>query len=197
MFCPQIGWESCVRKGKKANVHTSGKHRNKWIKVISPMIFTVISLVGFAGIAVAIYGGTESANSPTLESNALLKASVLLFLACYLAFVVLFLIFLRHWQDIPEGERSLIVAFACCAPFMVVRFLFGIIGTFVDSLRPQFSVLTGDVTTFLCMAVLEEIIVVGIIVYTGMRLDKLPAELRKASPKDTENQGRWSRFRRR
>ncbi|KAF4627012.1 hypothetical protein G7Y89_g11146 [Cudoniella acicularis] len=59
---------------------------NKFTNTIHPKIFTFISILAIAGIALAIYGGTESADSPTLSSNALLKASVLLFVACYLSF---------------------------------------------------------------------------------------------------------------
>jgi hypothetical protein len=40
-------------------------------------------------------------------------------------------------------------------------------------LRPKFSVLTGDVSTFLFMAVIEEIFVVAFFVFTGMRLESL------------------------
>lgn len=58
---------------------------------------------------------------------------------------------------------------------------YGILGTFVGSLRSQFGVLTGDVTTFLCMAVLEEIFVVAFFVFTGMRLERLPPALRNGA----------------
>ena len=155
------------------------ENRNKFVNSIHQKIFSIISLAGIAGIVLAICGGTESADSPTLATNDLLKASVILFVACYLAFVCLFLIFLRQWQAIPPGEHKLLLCFAYCAPFMVVRFLYGILGTFVESLRFQFSVLTGDVTTFLGMAVLEEIFVVAFFVFTGMRLERLPPALRK------------------
>ena len=68
---------------------------------------------------------------------------------------------------------------------MVVRFLYSILGTFVESLRSQFGVLTGDVSTFLCMAVLEEIVVVAFFVFTGMRLERLsPAFKNGAEPHD-------------
>lgn len=157
------------------------QYSNKFANIIHEKVFSVISLAAIAGIVLAIYGGTESADSPTLDTNALLKASVLLFAACYVAFLLLFLILLRRWHDIPSRENRLLICFACCAPFMVVRFLYGIIGTFVENLRPQFSVLIGDVTVFLCMAVLEEIFVVGFIVIVGLGLERLSPELRKAS----------------
>ncbi|KUJ22316.1 uncharacterized protein LY89DRAFT_575798 [Mollisia scopiformis] len=159
---------------------------NKFVNTIHQKIFSAISLLAIAGIVLAIYGGIESANSPTLATNDLLKASVILFVASYLAFVCIFLIFLRQWHIIPSGEQKLLLCFAYCAPFMVVRFLFSILGTYVESLRSQFGVLTGDVTVFLCMAVLEEIIVVALFVYTGMRLERLPPALRNgAKPRDS------------
>lgn len=160
--------------------------RNKFVKTVHQKIFSAISLCGIAGIVVAIYGGTISANSPTLATNDLLEASVILFVACYLSFVCLFLVFLARWSSIPQGEQKLLICFACCVPFMIVRFLYGILGIFVESLRAQFSVLTGSVTAFLCMAVLEEIFVVASFVFTGMRLDRLPPELRAgAKPRDS------------
>lgn len=133
----------------------------------------------------AIYGGIQSADSATLATNNLLKVSVIIFVACYLAFMGLFLIFLRQWKAIPKAEQKLLLCFACCLPFMVVRFLFGILGTFDESLRSQFSVLAGNVTIFLCLAVLEEIFVVAFFVFTGMRLERLPPALRDdAKPDD-------------
>lgn len=159
-------------------------NRNKFVNIIQQKIFSVISLASLAGIALAIYGGIQSADSPTLETNNLLKVSVIIFVACYLAFVCLFLIFLRQWKAIPQDEHKLLLCFACCVPFMVVRFLFGIIGTFDERLRSQFSVLAGDVTTFLCMAVLEEIFVVAFFVFTGMRLERLPPALRNDGKPD-------------
>ncbi len=158
--------------------------RNRFVNTIYQKIFSLISLVAIAGIVLAIYGGTDSANSPTLATNDLLKVSVLLFAACYLSFIGLFLIFMRRWHDVPQSEQKLLFCFAVCVPFMVVRFLYSILGTWVQSLRPHFSVLTGDVTTFLCMAVVEEIFVVAFFVFTGMRLDRLPPALRDGAKVD-------------
>lgn len=151
--------------------------------MISPKVFAAISLVTIAGLALGIYGGTQSASDPDLATNTLLKVSILLFVGAYVAFVCLFLVFLRYWNDFPKGERKLLVCFAACAPFMAVRFLYNILGDLVSSLTLEFNVLVGNVTIFLCMSVLEEIVIVGIIVVTGLRLQLLPPELRNPSNK--------------
>jgi hypothetical protein len=64
---------------------------------------------------------------------------------------------------------------------MVVRFLYGILGVYVERLRSQFSILTGDVTTFLCMDVIEEIFVVAFFVFTGMGLVPFSPELKNGT----------------
>lgn len=153
-------------------------NRNKWLHLINDRIFTLISLVMIAGIVLAIYGGSESADSATLATNAFLKASVILFVAGYIAFAGIFMMCLREWKVLPKGEQRLLLCFAASAPFMVVRCLFSILGDYVRSLRGEFGVLTGNVTAFLCMSVLEEIIVVAFFVLAGMSLDRLPPEMK-------------------
>jgi hypothetical protein len=59
--------------------------------------------------------------------------------------------------------------------------MYGILRTYVERLRPQFSVLTGDVSTFLFIAVVEEIFVVAFFVFTGMRLGSLSASLKNGT----------------
>ena len=127
---------------------------------------------------VGIYGGIESSESANLGTNDLLKAGVICFAASYVVFAFLFLFFLTQWRKIPTTERPLLLCFAYCAPFMVVRFLYSILPDFVQSLRAQFNPLIGNVTTFLCMAVLEEIFIVACYIFIGMRLESLPPELK-------------------
>ncbi|ORY64487.1 uncharacterized protein BCR38DRAFT_370176 [Pseudomassariella vexata] len=150
---------------------------NRFVNAVDPKLFTGISLTGFTAIALAIHGGTQAAEAygstaTTLQSNAETKAATMLFLATYLASVIMFLLMLRKWQAIPKPEHKLLICFAVCAPFIIVRLLYSIIGNFTGNL--QFSALFGNVTIFLVMAVLEEIVVVGFTIVTGMRLRILP-----------------------
>ena len=134
--------------------------------------------MAIAGLVLGIYGGTESAESANLGTNALLQASVICFAACYVAFLALFVFFWTQWTAIPENERPLLLCFVCSIPFMVLRYLYSILPDFVNSIRPTFNPLVGNVSAFLFMAVVEEIVIVGGYIFTGMRLRKLPPELR-------------------
>lgn len=127
---------------------------------------------------VGIYGGIDSTESADLGTNDLLKASVICFAAAYIAFLSLFLLFLTALSRFPPKERWLLYAFACCIPFMVVRLLYSILPSFIPSIRNNFNALFGNVTIYLFMAVLEEIVIVALYVYVGMKLDELPPELK-------------------
>ncbi|KAJ6111054.1 hypothetical protein N7486_003289 [Penicillium sp. IBT 16267x] len=151
---------------------------NMYFKKVHRLVFTAISLVSIAAIAIAIYGGTESAESASLGTNVLLKVSVILFTACYLAFWGLFFYFIGDRKALLEAEQKMFLCLPVCAPFMIVRLLYSILGDFVPSLRTDFSVLTGNVTAFLCMDVLEEIVVVAVYVLFGLGLEKLSPEMK-------------------
>lgn len=174
-------WETVSlvsERARKQKEITDKLFSNKFAKKIHEKVFTVISLVAIAGLVLGIYGGIDSSESSDLGTNALLKASVICFVAAYVAFLGLFLVFLTGLSKIPLNERPLLYGFAICIPFMVVRFLYSVLPDFISSIRDNYNSLFGNVTIYLFMAVLEEIIIVACYVYIGMRLDELPPELR-------------------
>ncbi|KAJ5764965.1 hypothetical protein N7520_004524 [Penicillium odoratum] len=151
---------------------------NMYFKKVHRLVFTAISVISIVAIAIAVYGGTESAESATLGTNAMLKVSVILFVVCYAAFWALFFFFIGDRKALPEAEQKMFLCMPIAAPFMIARLLYSILGDYVPSLRGQFSVLTGNVTIFLCMDVLEEIVVVAVYVYFGMGLKQLSPEIK-------------------
>lgn len=172
---------ACLVKMEIEGLLSYNYFRNKYAKKIHHKAFSVISLVAIAGLVLGIYGGINSSESADLGTNDLLKASVICFLAAYVAFLGLFLLFLTGLSRIPPNERPLLYGFAVCIPFMVVRFMYSVLPTFIPSIRDNYNALFGNVTIYLFMAVLEEIVIVACYVYIGMRLDELPPEL-KAPP---------------
>ncbi|KAL3705703.1 hypothetical protein TMatcc_009376 [Talaromyces marneffei ATCC 18224] len=148
---------------------------NKYAKKIHHKAFSVISLVAIAGLVLGIYGGINSSESADLGTNALLKASVICFLAAYVAFLGLFLLFLTWLSRIPPTNDPCFTALPAAFPS------WSVLPTFIPSIRDNYNALFGNVTIYLFMAVLEEIVIVACYVYIGMRLDELPPEL-KAPP---------------
>jgi hypothetical protein len=73
-------------------------------------------LASIAGIAMAIYGGIQSADSATLATNNWLKVSVIIFVACYLAFMCLFLISYDSGMLSPRPSKSCFSASHAASP---------------------------------------------------------------------------------
>ncbi|KAJ5991914.1 hypothetical protein N7451_007638 [Penicillium sp. IBT 35674x] len=149
-----------------------------YFKKVHRLVFTAIFVVSIVAIAIAVYGGTESAESASLGTNVMLKVSVILFTACYVAFWGLFFYFTGHRRALPEAGQKMFLCLPVCAPFMIVRLLYSILGDYVPSLRANFSVLIGDVITFPCMDVLEEIVVVAVYDIFGMGLKQPSPEMK-------------------
>lgn len=150
------------------------RERNRFvIHGISTRIFSLISLASLTGLSLGIYGGTKAAESSNhITSNSIVQAAVCIFLAIYVFAICLWGYLLRQWKYIPAEENKLMVCFAACAPFISVRLVYGLLADF--SGMKEFNPFEGDVTIFLCMAVLMEIIAVAFCVFTGLRLRVLP-----------------------
>lgn len=140
---------------------------------ISTRIFSLISLASLTGLSLGIYGGTKAAESSNhITSNSIVQAAVCIFLGIYVFAICLWGYLLRQWKYIPAEENKLMVCFAACAPFISVRLVYGLLADF--SGMKEFNPFEGDVTIFLCMAVLMEIIAVAFCVFTGLRLRVMP-----------------------
>lgn len=112
--------------------------------------------------------------------------SVIIYIAVYVVLFGLLAVFIPKKSQFPKGERKTMMFFALASPFMIARFAYSVIGDFATGgdLRLKFSQLVGNVTIFLCMAVIEEIIIVAIFIIGGLGLKELPQELRDVKPED-------------
>lgn len=155
---------------------------NELLVSVHHMIYFIISLFMMTGIVLVSWGSPLWTGTLDQLTNFLLKASVILFLASYLAFVCLFLICFGQWKAIPPGEQKLLTCFAYCVPFIAIRFIFGILRTFVESFRDEHRALS--VSLFLCMTVIQEIFVVAFFIFTFMNLERLPSTSRAGAQFD-------------
>jgi hypothetical protein len=131
-----------------------------------------VSIASLVGIGIAIRGGIEAAEASVAGTpNTLVKVAVIIFVVIYLIAIYIGLSIAHDRALIPHGERRLLVAFAVCAPLIAVRLIYALIADFGNN--PQFYVFGGNPTIWLCMAVLEEIAVVAIVVGVGLTLQIL------------------------
>lgn len=123
---------------------------------------TIISIVG---LVIGIVGISESSNSAT-------KAAMAIFLFVFAAVVACLLHMASGWKRLQtRDQKNAIRAVAISVPLILVRLAYSAIGDFGSgnkTISKYFGVLSGNPTIYLCMSVLEEIIVTGICIGFGL-----------------------------
>lgn len=119
----------------------------------------------------SIIGQVKSANSGSQDLvNFLSKIGVVIFLAAWAGLGFLFWSIVSRVKEVAPGERRILVAIGLSTPLLLVRVLYSLLGAF--SSDSKFNMLTGNPTTMLVMAVLEEIIICLLCLGTGLTLVK-------------------------
>lgn len=152
-------------------------HRSKRTMLHSSM-FHLIHLIIIVGLVLGIVGGIDAADnyitSGVYTPTDLNKAGTALFIVAYVAILILILIISFHVSHAEKGEKRLFIAVIISLPFILVRLIYSIISTFTHN--HSFNLLTGSVTVVLCLALIEEFIVVVVYEGTGLTLKKAPKE---------------------
>lgn len=152
------------------------------------MLAKIVSLVSLVGVSLGIFGGIKAGRSddPTkisIES----KIAVLIFTAVYLSVLLYFFLLLAQATHVQHGERRLMLAVCLSLPLIAVRLVYALVADFAND--HAFSYFSGGSTTiYLCMAVLEELVVVYLCIAIGLTVKKLATTnepMRKSS--DQEN----------
>ena len=143
-------------------------------------VFRLIGLISLVGVILAIVGGVNSSTSgmPT-KVDTKTKVGVVLFALTWLALCILLAMIATRISAVEPGEKRLVLAVAISVPFVFVRLLYSFLAAF--SKHEQFSSMTGSVTINLCMAIIEEFVVVMVLLGTGFTLRVLP-KIATASP---------------
>jgi amino acid transporter len=123
-------------------------------------------------LILAIVGATSVSNPSQIESNTEVHAAIILFLIVYIMIVAMALFAVCCTRQIPDEERILLKAVILALPFIFVKILYSLLSAF--SGLSVFNFVTGSKTADLCMAVLEEMVVVLLYLFAGIRVQTAP-----------------------
>lgn len=158
----------------------SSIHKKKQT-LLNSSVFHLVHLIIIVGLILGIVGGIDAANAyissgfKSYTPGPLNKAGTSLFIIAYIAILVLTAFLSFHTSAAEKGEKRLFLAVALSLPFLLVRLIYSIVFTFTHN--KDFNLLTGSVTVVLCVALIEEFIIV--IIYEGMGLT-----LKRVSPEE-------------
>lgn len=119
-------------------------------------------------LILSIVGGTRLSSSKTSEHSSgetFTKAGVIIFLISFIAIVAFALLTCTEFATLPWGEKRILYAVLASLPFLAVRLLYSLLADFIDDYT--FSTVDGNVTVQLCMAIIEEFIVVVFYLISG------------------------------
>ncbi|GAM42722.1 hypothetical protein TCE0_044r16966 [Talaromyces pinophilus] len=134
-----------------------------------PILFRLVGLISLVAMILSIVGQTT--NDSSLEAgytSSEVKAGIALFIVTWVASVFLTILMWFRYEGIEHGEHRLLWAVTISMAILFVRLLYSILSIFKHD--STFNLFSGNVTVFLVMDVLEEIIVVYIMILTGLTL---------------------------
>lgn len=146
-----------------------------------PRYFDLVGVISLAGLATGIAGAITSLHGSGLDITFSIDATVMvavsLFLLCFVM-MLLALGYLHHKARTHKlytaTEKKILTAVAVVSPFLLIRLVDAAIADYGKDLR-YFSDF-GDETIYLCMAVLEEIVIMMICLVVGFSIPPIPAE---------------------
>lgn len=152
------------------------------------LVSTILAIVGGSSISLDSYGTYKI---PTTS-----KLGAILYMVGFLGIVLVYLLSLPQTSVVPSKERRVPIAVSLALPFILVRLVYSVLSVFLQD--HLFSVATGSVAIRLGMAVIEELLVVGIYVILGFLVDKVNSPIKApitSRPRNATTE-RWSRDRR-
>ncbi|KAG4031028.1 hypothetical protein MFRU_010g01540 [Monilinia fructicola] len=151
---------------------------------IQPRALKLIEVLTLVGLILGIVGGINASDAYTTTGKWIpgteSKVSNMLFIVAYVALLSITILTSVSISHAENGEKRILAAIAMALPFLLVRLLYSILSTFVAH-STEFNSFSGSVTILLCVALLEELVIVVIYLGIGVTL--------KVQPKDRAVQG--------
>lgn len=142
---------------------------NRGLISVRPVHLRLVQLCVGIGLILGIAGGAKAGSGGNDDSaRSMMRAAVGLFLAAFGIICVSTLKTFGEVGRVEKDETRLLWAVAASAPFLAVRLVYASIAVWGTDAR--FSLLGGDVTVWLCMAMLMELAVVVVFEGVGVTL---------------------------
>lgn len=139
--------------------------------LISTGALKFIELLLLVALILGIVGGINASgdvvkNHGVYVVPTISKVGSALFILCYVAIVASTILISFAVSHAEAGEKRILTAVAISLPFLLVRLIYSVISTFTHS--KSFNLLSGSVVVLVCVALIEEFIIV--LVYEGFGL---------------------------
>ncbi|KAL8680967.1 MAG: hypothetical protein Q9186_002867 [Xanthomendoza sp. 1 TL-2023] len=129
----------------------------------------MLHIPNILALALAIVGGVRlSSNTPSQQRSGreFAQTGITIFMAVFIIYTLVCLATLRAFASVTKGEKKVVYGVLLAIPFLFIRILYAMLAVFKDN--RTFAIVNGSATALLCMAIIEEMIVVIIYCGTGL-----------------------------
>ncbi|RAK96586.1 uncharacterized protein BO80DRAFT_458890 [Aspergillus ibericus CBS 121593] len=146
-------------------------------------------------LILSIIGGTDQASSnPSDQAGGKTetRVGIIIFLAVYIVLCILWITTIKDLSRMVSSQKRIVAVMLMALPLIACRLLYSLISDFSHDRR--FSLVSGDVTIRLCMATIEEFLVVLMYTVLGIITPRYDANAPSSpqqwphSAEDTESQ---------
>jgi len=150
--------------------------RNGHRPPFNSFVLKIVELLTLVGLILGIVGGINATSalettgkySPGAES----KAGVALFIVSYVMIVIGTIVTSFSMPHAEPGEKRILIALAVSLPFLAIRLVYSIMSIIAND--HKFNSFEGSVSVLLCMALLEELVIVVTYEIVGLTLKVIP-----------------------
>ncbi|KAG6989855.1 hypothetical protein G7Y79_00062g093330 [Physcia stellaris] len=146
--------------------------------IVTPRHMRLAELLITVGLILSIVGGvnagTDFSKTGVYKTQTLSKVGLALLIAAFGILCAITAVLSQSIRHAEEGEKRILFAVAASLPFLLVRLIYSILAVFAK--EKSFSLYNGNVTILLCVALLEEAVIVAIYEGVGLTLKKVSKE---------------------
>ena len=143
-----------------------------WSLLFQLGVLKIVQTPAVIGFILCIVGATSASNPTHIEQEPTVRAGIILYLVVFVMLCVLALIAVCCRHKVLDQERTFTKAVVAALPFILIHIVYSLCAAISNN--STFNPATGSTTVSLFMSVLEEMAVVAIYVYTGLKTRSTP-----------------------
>ena len=151
-----------------------------WSILFQLGVLKIVQTPAVIGFILCIVGATSASNPTLIEHESTVRAGIILYLIVFLMLCVLAFVAVCCRNKVPDQERIFIKAIVAALPFILIHIAYSLCAAF--SHDSTFNPATGP-TVSLFMSVVEEMAVVAIYVYAGLKTRCTPLPEDTSAPR--------------
>jgi hypothetical protein len=156
--------------------------KKPWNTIFSLFLIRIFQTPAAVALILCIVGATSAEGGSNIAEQSTVQAGVILFAVLIIALSFLAVIAIIGIRVTQHGETSILTGVCLSLPLLLIRIIYSLLGCFGGA---QFSPIQGSPAIDLGMSVIEEMLVVLIYLWVGLRNSAVPTDYSEGDTRDS------------